>query len=126
MAYRSAPIVEDVIWRSHLPAKMPSLAAAVRETIAKTREHLLDFIRLDEIPVPGAMTLHEWTQPATLSSLLAVYSDHIYRNQPTLTRENKPLISLWAQWYIGLMMPPLMVALLTQKRLSMSLLNTCT
>lgn len=61
------------------------------------------------------MTLHEWTQPTTLSSLLAVYSDHIYRNQPTLPRENKPLISLWAQWYIGLMMPPLMVALLTQK-----------
>ena len=115
MAYRSAPIVEDVIWRSHLPSEMPSLAAAVRATIAKTREHLLDFIRLDETPVPGAMTLHEWTQPATLSSLLAVYSDHIYRNQPTLPRENKPLISLWAQWYIGLMMPPLMVALLTQK-----------
>ena len=88
MAYRSAPIVEDVIWRSHLPAKIPSLAAAVRATIAKTREHLLDFIRLDETPVPGAMTLHEWTQPTTLSSLLAVYSDHIYRNQPTLTREN--------------------------------------
>lgn len=61
------------------------------------------------------MTLHEWTQSTTLSSLLAVYSDHIYRNQPTLPRENKPLISLWAQWYIGLMMPPLMVALLTQK-----------
>lgn len=50
------------------------------------------------------MTLHEWAQPATPRSL-AVYSDHIYRNQPTLTRENKPLISLWAQWYIGLMMP---------------------
>ena len=115
MTYRSAPIVEDVIWRSHLPSEMPSLAAAVRATIAKTREHLLDFIRLDETPVPGAMTLHEWAQPATLSSLLAVYSDHIYRNQPTLPRENKPLISLWAQWYIGLMMPPLMVALLTQK-----------
>ena len=104
MAYRSAPIVEDVIWRSPLPAKIPSLAAAVRATIANTREHLLDFIRLDETPVPGAMTLHEWTQPTTLSSLLAVYSDHIYRNQPTLPRENKPLISLWAQWYIGLMM----------------------
>ena len=116
MAYRSAPIVEDVIWRSHLPSEMPSLAAAVRATIAKTREHLLDFIRLDETPVPGAMTLHEWTQPATLSSLLAVYSDHIYRNQPALPRENKPLISLWAQWYIGLMVPPLMLALLTQEK----------
>lgn len=105
MAYRSAPIVEDVIWRSHLPTEMPSLADSVRATLAQTREHLLDFIRLDETPPQGAMTLHEWAQPATLRSLTAVYSDHIYRNQPTLTRENKPLISLWAQWYIGLMMP---------------------
>jgi ferric iron reductase protein FhuF len=54
-------------------------------------------------------------QPTKLQSLLATYSDHIYRNQPTLTRENKPLLSLWAQWYIGLMVPPLMLALLTQK-----------
>ncbi|MFG3825498.1 siderophore-iron reductase FhuF, partial [Escherichia coli] len=29
---------------------------------------------------------------------------------------NKPLISLWAQWYIGLMVPPLMLALLTQEK----------
>ena len=61
------------------------------------------------------MTLAEWRQPSTLQSLLATYSDHIYRNQPTLTRENKPLLSLWAQWYIGLMVPPLMLAVLTQK-----------
>lgn len=115
MAYRSAPIVEDVIGRSLLPSEASSLADSVRATIAQTREHLLDFIRLDEVAPPGAMTLQEWAQPTTLSSLLAIYSDHIYRNQPTQVRENKPLISLWAQWYIGLMMPPLMVALLTQK-----------
>ncbi|MDI4740228.1 hypothetical protein MJN54_32610, partial [Salmonella enterica subsp. enterica serovar Kentucky] len=33
-----------------------------------------------------------------------------------LSHENKPLLSLWAQWYIGLMTPPLMLALLTQAR----------
>ncbi len=33
-----------------------------------------------------------------------------------MIRENKPLISLWAQWYIGLMVPPLMLALLTQEK----------
>ncbi|MEA7684467.1 hypothetical protein ONO77_15405, partial [Salmonella enterica subsp. enterica serovar Montevideo] len=37
-----------------------SLADAVRETIASTREHLLDFIRLDETPPPTAMTLAQW------------------------------------------------------------------
>lgn len=62
------------------------------------------------------MTLAQWSSPNALSSLLAVYSDHIYRNQPTMISENKPLISLWAQWYIGLMVPPLMLALLTQEK----------
>ncbi len=62
------------------------------------------------------MTLAQSSSPNLLSSLLAVYSDHIYRNQPTMIRENKPLISLWAQWYIGLMVPPLMLALLTQEK----------
>ncbi len=62
------------------------------------------------------MTLAQWSSPNALSSLLAVYSDHIYRNQPLMIRENKPLISLWAQWYIGLMVPPLMLALLTKEK----------
>lgn len=80
MAYRSAPIVEiveDVIWRSHLPTEMPSLADSVRATIAQTREHLLDFIRLDETPPQGAMTLHEWTQPATLRSLGSLFRSYL-------------------------------------------------
>ncbi len=71
---------------------------------------------LDEPAPLNAMTLAQWSSPNALSSLLAVYSDHIYRNQPTMIRENKPLISLWAQWYIGLMVPPLMLALLTQEK----------
>ncbi|HBH5079059.1 TPA: siderophore-iron reductase FhuF [Escherichia coli] len=115
-AYRSAPLYEDVIWRTHLQPQDAGLAQAVRATIAKHREHLLEFIRLDEPAPLNAMTLAQWSSPNVLSSLLAVYSDHIYRNQPTMIRENKPLISLWAQWYIGLMVPPLMLALLTQEK----------
>jgi ferric iron reductase protein FhuF len=53
--------------------------------------------------------------PTVLSSLLATWSDHIYRNQPTMPREQKPLLSLWAQWYIGLLVPPLMLALLSEE-----------
>ena len=116
MAYRSAPLYEDIIWRTHLQPQDAGLAQAVRATIAKHREHLLEFIRLDEPAPLNAMTLAQWSSPNALSSLLAVYSDHIYRNQPTMIRENKPLISLWAQWYIGLMVPPLMLALLTQEK----------
>lgn len=116
MAYRSAPLYEDVIWRTHLQPQDAGLAQAVRATIAKHREHLLEFIRPDEPAPLNAMTLAQWSSPNVLSSLLAVYSDHIYRNQPTMIRENKPLISLWAQWYIGLMVPPLMLALLTQEK----------
>ncbi|TFE58812.1 siderophore-iron reductase FhuF, partial [Escherichia coli] len=62
----------------------------------------------------AALSFSEWTQPATLATLMALYSDHIYRNQPGAVRENKPLKSLWAQWYLGLLVPPLMLALLTQ------------
>jgi ferric iron reductase protein FhuF len=32
-----------------------------------------------------------------------------------MPREQKPLLSLWAQWYIGLLVPPLMLALLSEE-----------
>ena len=101
MATRTANIVEPLLWRAPLSAGETTLADAIREKIAVTRAHLLDFIKLDEAPPHHALTLTEWQRPAELRSLLATYSDHIYRNQPTLTRENKPLLSLWAQWYMA-------------------------
>ena len=115
MATHTVQTVEPLLWRARLTTGDSSLAEAIREKIAATRAHLLDFIKLDEPHPHHAMTLAQWQQPAKRQSLLATYSDHIYRNQPTLTRENKPLLSLWAQWYIGLMVPPLMLALLTQR-----------
>ena len=114
MATRTAHVVDNLLWRAPLSGGSTTLAEAVRDTIADSRAHLLDFIKLDEPPPHQAMTLAQWRHPVEMQSLLAAYSDHIYRNQPTLDRENKPLLSLWAQWYIGLMVPPLMVALLTQ------------
>ena len=115
MAYRSAPIADDLIWRTPLPATGNVLAESVRAKIAEHRPHMLEMFRLNETPPDNAKALAEWAKPTELSSLLAIYSDHIYRNQPTQPRENKPLISLWAQWYIGLMVPPLMLALLTEE-----------
>lgn len=116
MAYRSAPITEDLIWRTPLYEREPGLADALRHTIAEQRPHLLDFIGLDEPHPHQAMTLADWSRSSELTSLLAQYSDHIYRNNPAQDRENKPLLSLWAQWYIGLQVPPLMLALLTETR----------
>ena len=81
--------------------------------IATLRPHLLDFLRLDEPAPRHALTLAEWSQPIALRPCWPP-SDHIYRHQPTLPREQKPLLSLWAQWYIGLLVPPLMLALLNE------------
>jgi Uncharacterized Fe-S protein len=116
MAYRSAPITEDLIWRAPLFSAQPVLAESLRNSIAEHRPHLLDFIHLDEPRPHHALTLAEWSRNSELTSLLARYSDHIYRNKPEAARENKPLLSLWAQWYIGLQVPPLMLALLTETR----------
>ncbi|MGY5958569.1 siderophore-iron reductase FhuF [Kosakonia sp. BK9b] len=115
MTYRTATLTENIIWRGSLIDERDSLANAMRETITSTRAHLLDFIRLNESSPYSALTLREWSRHTELQTLIATYSDHIYRNQPTQPRENKPLLSLWAQWYLGLMVPPLLLALLTQK-----------
>ncbi|HDG7840974.1 TPA: siderophore-iron reductase FhuF [Klebsiella quasipneumoniae] len=114
MAWRSLPLSDELIWRAPLPTAERALAESIREKIATLRPHLLDFLRLDESAPGHALTLAEWSRPTALRSLMATYSDHIYRHQPTLTREAKPLLSLWAQWYIGLLVPPLMLALLNE------------
>lgn len=95
------------------PATSP-LAESLRAYFAVHRGYFNDIIKLNEPAPDTAMLLSEWQRPATLTSLMAAYGDHIYRHQPQLPRENKPLHSLWAQWYIGLLVPPMMMALLTQ------------
>jgi len=116
MAYRTAFLTDAVIRRSVPQVPAPSLADTLQNTLRAHRPHLLEFLRLDETPPQCAMTLTEWTRPTELSTLLACYSDHIYRHKPEQPRENKALLSLWAQWYIGLQLPPLMLALLTQQQ----------
>jgi ferric iron reductase protein FhuF len=114
MAYRSVSFSNDIIWQAPLPPAEDALANAIREksppcvpicwiffALMKSRRACIDARRV--------------VAPTVLSSLLATWSDHIYRNQPTLPREQKPLLSLWAQWYIGLLVPPLMLALLSEE-----------
>ncbi|MDI5424736.1 hydroxamate siderophore iron reductase FhuF, partial [Salmonella enterica subsp. enterica serovar Kentucky] len=52
MPQTSRPGEAPIIWRAAPQPEDASLADAVRETIASTRKHLLDFIRLDETPPP--------------------------------------------------------------------------
>ena len=116
MAYRFAPLNEFVIRRVRHVNDTDVLASAVRDTLTRLRPHLLDFIKFNELAPREAVTLAEWMRPAKLSELKEIYANHIYQKQPTLTHEGKPLLSLWAQWYLGLMVPPLLLALLTQKQ----------
>lgn len=117
MTWRTAPITDDILWRAPLRVTSPSLADSLRQQLRDVRPHLLDFLRLDEPAPRQAMTVAQWSQPAQLRSLLATYGNHIYRHHLNAARETKPLLSLWAQWYIGLQVPPLMLALLTQPRM---------
>ena len=79
MAWRSLPLSDELIWRAPLPTAEHALAESIREKIATLRPHLLDFLRLDEPAPRHALTLAEWSQPIALRSLLATWSDHIYR-----------------------------------------------
>ncbi|WNN48023.1 siderophore-iron reductase FhuF [Siccibacter colletis] len=116
MAYRITQIVDNLVWQPGIVAPQPGLSTILRELFTAQRPYFNDIIKLDEPSPRDVLTLSQWSRPATLTSLMASYSDHIYRNQPTLSRENKPLKSLWAQWYIGLMVPPVLLALLTQSQ----------
>lgn len=116
MAYRITEIVENLVWQPGGITPSSGLAAAIRDLFTTQRPYFNDIVRLDEPSPHSSLTLAQWSRPATLTSLMASYSDHIYRNQPAMDRENKPLKSLWAQWYLGLMVPPVLLALLTQSR----------
>jgi ferric iron reductase protein FhuF len=116
MAFQSSQLIDDLAWQRPFRRAEPSLADELREHFATHRAYFNDIIRLSE-PLPETtLTFYQWAQPATLTSLLARYADHIYREQPQQPREGKPLKSLWAQWYLGLLVPPLIMALVTHPR----------
>ncbi|WP_261653524.1 siderophore-iron reductase FhuF [Erwinia mallotivora] len=92
------------------------LAASLRALFSEHRAYFLDSIRLGEQPPAGSMTLSAWSTTENFARLNARYGDYMYREQPQMERENKPLQSLWAQWYLGLVMPPMIMALLLETR----------
>ncbi|WP_226571984.1 siderophore-iron reductase FhuF [Mangrovibacter yixingensis] len=90
-----------------------TLSDKVKATFTRHSPWFNDFIFPASPPPADTLTLAQWSQPAELSILLARYATHCYRDEPERKQENKPLLSLWAQWYTGLLVPPLMLAQLT-------------
>jgi ferric iron reductase protein FhuF len=116
MAFHSSQLNDDFGWLPPFASAQTTFADELRTHFTAHKPWFNDIIKLNEPAPATSLTLYQWAQPATLTSLLACYSDHIYRNQPKLDREGKPLKSLWAQWYLGLLVPPLIMALITQTR----------
>ncbi|MTD41125.1 siderophore-iron reductase FhuF [Erwinia sp. CPCC 100877] len=121
MSLQTTHIAQPNIWLPEQTGRTQPLAETLREYFSEQRPWFNETMTLSgETPAEG-MTLSEWSRPATLDALMASYAQHIYRNDSDIPHQNKPLASLWAQWYIGLLVPPLMLALLhSDKALSIS------
>ncbi|MDL4915474.1 MAG: siderophore-iron reductase FhuF [Enterobacterales bacterium endosymbiont of Blomia tropicalis] len=91
------------------------LADALYEMLQTQRSDMLEIIKFGQ-PARPTMTFSEWSVADAFTALTQRYSDHLYRNHPDAIREAKPVQSLWAQWYFGLLLPPLMMALLLGAR----------
>lgn len=87
--------------------------AELQRTLAQHCEHFLPRFQLTDAPA-DALDFSQWVREERFSRLLADYAAEIYRPQPEKAIEGKPLQSLWAQWYFGLLIPPVLVMLLTQ------------
>jgi len=92
------------------------LAESLHERLQQQRSYLLESTRLHEPAPTDSQTLAEWSRADTFSLLIQRYSNYLYRDHPDAVREAKPVLSLWAQWYFGLLLPPLMMALLQESR----------
>lgn len=90
-----------------------TLSDKVKATFTRHSPWFNDFIFPGAQAPSDALTLAQWSQPAELATLLERYASHCYRDTPEKKQQNKPLLSLWAQWYTGLLVPPLMLAQLT-------------
>lgn len=120
MALRTEPFSDHPLpgpaWSGPVTPAAADLACALRQTFEQHRPYFNEFIRIGNREGAQQYRFSEWSTPSRLSTLLATYGDHIYRNHPGVQREHKPLKSLWAQWFLGLLVPPLIMALLTQRR----------
>ena len=92
------------------------LAESLQHRLLQQPDYLQQAIRIDQPAAADCLTLAEWSQSATFTPLIQRYSDYLYRDHPDAVREARSVLSLWAQWYFGLLLPPLMIALLQESR----------
>ena len=92
------------------------LAESLYERLQQQRSYLLDSTKLSQSAPRDAQTLAVWSHADAFAPLIRRYSDYLYRDHPDAVREAKPVLSLWAQWYFGLLIPPLLMALLQESR----------
>ncbi len=92
------------------------LAESLYERLQQQRSYLLDSTKLSQSAPRDAQPLAVWSHADAFAPLIRRYSDYLYRDHPDAVREAKPVLSLWAQWYFGLLIPPLLMALLQESR----------
>lgn len=102
---------EQMLIPLHTP--QPPLAERLRAQFRLQRDYFLDMVKLDEPAPEGSLRFSQWRQPEVFRALCDRYADANYGAHPDKAREEKPLHSLWSQWYFGLVVPPMMMALLT-------------
>ncbi|MEQ1965014.1 siderophore-iron reductase FhuF [Xenorhabdus khoisanae] len=71
-------------------------------------------INVENTPA-GSMNFYQWSSEDEFLLLIKRYQDSYYSNN-NLKPNQKGLYSLWAQWYFGLVVPPMMLMLLEYPR----------
>ena len=92
------------------------LATSIDALLHEHRAYFIDTLHLNGKAPADSLTLGEWSTSACWQDLQQRYGDDVYKQHPDQLREAKPLQSLWAQWYFGLLVPPLMLALILESR----------
>ncbi|PHM70673.1 siderophore-iron reductase FhuF [Xenorhabdus kozodoii] len=74
--------------------------------------HFNSSIKINSDKIPSeSMGFYQWSSDETFPLLIKSYQDSYYSDNE-LKPNQKGLYSLWAQWYFGLIVPPMMLMLL--------------
>lgn len=89
----------------------PPDGTALASLFTQHSPHFLSTFRFEATEQP-TYAFPQWSKPHAFAALLARYQQELYGAFPDKTPETKALYSLWAQWYFGLLIPPVMLLLL--------------
>lgn len=100
---------------TYLPAVFPAFPPEAEELTALFSQHYPHFLTtflIDETASSHDLSAMQWSATGTYAKLMSRYQHEHYAEFPDKSPEAKPLESLWAQWYFGLLVPPMMLLLL--------------